>query len=63
MLTSKIVWHPYPDEKPITNGSYLITYENRAVTGEYFNGSFIYDNWVTAWAEMPEPYGGEADGN
>lgn len=67
MSETKIVWHPYPKEKPKRVGDYLVTI-NRAPDGKeiavrYFDGAYFRfsSKKIEAWAELPEPYKPEAD--
>lgn len=66
MSENKVVWHPYPQEKPKENKTYLVTLR-RLTMGGYqfkigiyraFNEDFFNEDLckVIAWAEMPEPY-------
>lgn len=67
----KVDWHPWPKEKPNEIGHYLITYidkwnENKKYVCErlYLNeNSWLFGERLEciAWAEMPEPYKGEAN--
>lgn len=58
----RIEWHPYPEEKPTKEGTYLVTkkYEEEvciATSGfSIVFGSFCGGRFVTAWAELPKPY-------
>ena len=60
MSETKIVWHPYPKEKPIEFTWCLITSlsGNRKVSIRMFGKTqfSIRDDEVIAWAELPEPY-------
>lgn len=60
MSETKTVWHPYPQEKPKEDGSYLITtiycHIPEVISENYENGEFNLDAFVVAWAELPEPY-------
>ena len=67
MSENKVVWHPYPQEKPEGAEEYLVTincgYFNIQTTSYWKDGKFIdYENEprklcsIIAWAEMPEPY-------
>lgn len=66
---TKIVWHPYPEEKPKEEKQYLISFYNCTrkrcgVDIDFYNPEQdvwdVYDDGaytrVTAWAEQPEPY-------
>lgn len=53
-------WHPYPKEKPTSEGFYLTTelyfQEIRLVNEyKYENGDFESGN-VIAWTELPKPF-------
>ena len=76
MSEAKIVWHPYPEEKPKVPGCYLITmkypsYEDdkdssdfEVVIGYWYCKRFYIsakDKNVLAWADSPEPYRPEDD--
>lgn len=65
---TKVIWHPYPQEKPSKEKIYLVTVVDKVpfvVEAKYFSekkkfsdvhmGDF-FDECVTAWAEKPEPY-------
>ena len=62
MNESKIEWYPYPKEKPPKNKSmYMVSVKagNKTFTGalKWLKRKFMFcDKFVTAWAEMPEPY-------
>lgn len=69
MSETKIVWHPYPEEKPTEEKQYLISFyvykEKRSgVDIDFYNPGHdvwdIYDDGVYtnvyAWAEEPEPF-------
>ncbi len=57
---SEPIWHPYPQDKPTEEKSYLVTREG-AITGnlyekcKYFWEGFVIGG-VIAWAELPKPY-------
>lgn len=63
-----IEWHPYPQEKPTEEGSYLVTirmfcrdgfdeeYERRFVQMDVFDLGYFWKAGVVAWAELPKPY-------
>lgn len=70
-----INWHPYPQEKPKESGMYIITLRGDPCTNfgfwfakeEFWSHDRYYNmyDWlecahITAWAEMPKPYGEEA---
>lgn len=64
---SKVIWHPYPEEKPIEKGDYLVTIRSmgdklRITSIDYYDKSFDYDDLICAWAELPEPYKGNYNG-
>lgn len=54
------VWHPYQKEKPPKNKRYIVTVVY--CDGETDVGSLLWQgtgigwSYVTAWAELPEPY-------
>ena len=69
MSETKIVWHPYPKEKPTEEKQYLISFyvykEKRSgVDIEFYD--LDHDHWeiyddgvytiVNAWAESPDPF-------
>ena len=68
MSENKVIWHPYPNEKPKNNSDipYLVTWLFDGVLGKepvvdmfyYEDDSFKWNqnNEVIAWAEIPEPY-------
>ena len=64
MRESKIVWHPYPEEKPKKVDQYLVSVNmgNESFTSTSYwisrENVFedIWDECIYAWAEMPEPY-------
>lgn len=61
-------WHPYPQEKPLKSGDYLVTLKYTAnytkmadydpEFDEWRGNDYMYipNNCVSAWAELPEPY-------
>lgn len=66
---TQVDWHPYPDEKPSKEDSYLVTRKSILPKdeGRIFVGTLPWDEedeqWrhcynapVLAWAELPEPY-------
>lgn len=59
---TKVIWHPYPKEKPKMEGEYLVTsvFGNikEVVIGYFESGRFDneFDYCVKAWAEKPGPY-------
>ena len=66
---TKIDWHPYPDEKPESEGWFLLTLKLGDLThisiGLFFGKKFIgfemgnlfrADDFLLAWSELPEPY-------
>lgn len=71
MSENKVIWHPYPQEKPKKNDSYLITIKRRDsilfVCQDIFNDNikaFRFEGYPTfekviAWTEIPKPYQGE----
>ena len=65
--TDCIVWHPYPQEKPTREDSYLVTLGDSDTGNLYVTTSgYFYDRFtfecVTAWAELPKPYEEGAEG-
>lgn len=69
MNETKVVWHPYPEEKPTQEKQYLISFYVYKKKRSGVDIDFYYpehDAWdvyddgvytiVTAWAEMPEPF-------
>lgn len=69
MSETKIVWHPYPKEKPTEEKDYLISFHDWAekrngVAFDFYNLKHdawdVYDDGlytnVYAWAEKPEPF-------
>ncbi len=69
---TQVDWKPWPKEKPKECKEYLITCfdgirEDLCVNFDYFDpkrGWDLFDkdgDKVTAWAELPEPYKGEAN--
>lgn len=68
---TQVDWKPWPKEKPKERGNYLITYidkwnKNKKYVCERFylsknSWSFGERLECIAWAELPEPYKGEAN--
>lgn len=64
MSENKVIWHPYPQEKPKrAREFYLVTSPDVISHGidiDYFTecNRFV-DKRVIAWAELPDPYKGE----
>ena len=64
MSESKIVWRKYPQEKPTVDDQYIVSIRLGKVsftaTADWKNvkGKFkvMFNENITAWAEMPEPY-------
>lgn len=63
-MTTKVEWHPYPEEKPSTNGLYLVTTNMCKKTyisiesfyeGEFL-GTSVFRGIILAWAELPKTY-------
>lgn len=56
----KYKWIPIGDRPPEKNDRYMTTicFENKSwVEMQYYNGEWdFFDNYVVAWAELPEPY-------
>ncbi len=71
MSESKIEWHKYPEEKPKKDDDYLVSVkiEDESFTlTSCFDTSIdafgiLSDKYVTAWAEMPEPYNPKENNN
>lgn len=59
MSENKVKWHPYPQEKPLKEGRYLVTFKhifrNFVVIRSYPNSDWDKEV-VIAWAELPKPY-------
>ena len=61
---NRFKWHKYPEEKPKKDDDYLVSVkiENESFTLTSCFDTLIdafgilSDKYVTAWAEMPEPY-------
>lgn len=71
---TQVNWHPYPEEKPSKNDSYLVTRKSTLPIddGKVFVDTLPWDeedeHWrycynapVLAWAELPEPYDPEGE--
>lgn len=61
MSETKVIWHPYPKEKPKKDKIYLITIEHNTkekivTTRSCWNGNFTPFAPIIAWAELPKPY-------
>ena len=64
MSESKIVWRKYPQEKPTVDDQYIVSIRLGKVsftaTADWKNvkGKFkvMFNETITAWAEMPKPY-------
>lgn len=63
MSENKVVWHPYPKEKPFWDDEYLLTiynglYRDIAISNYDSDDGFddFIDDEVLAWAELPETY-------
>lgn len=61
---TKIIWHPYPQEKPKIDDEYIVSIK---LGKDSFTATAIWKNVkdefqdvfnenITAWADMPEPY-------
>lgn len=74
MNETKIVWHPYPKEKPTEEKAYLISFydctrKRHGVDFDFYNpGHDVWDVYgdgvytkVYAWAEEPKPYSGSKE--
>lgn len=63
MSENKVIWHPYPQEKPKrAREFYLVTTDviSNDIDIDYFNQlNQFADKNVIAWAELPEPYNPE----
>lgn len=59
MSENKVKWNPYPQEKPLKEGRYLVTlkhiFRNFVVIRSYPNSDWDKEV-VIAWAELPKPY-------
>ena len=63
MSENEVKWHPYPEEKPLQSGDFLVTVKKAECEivmvrfyndwGEKFN---FNDKQILAWTELPEPY-------
>ena len=60
---TKVIWHPYPKEKPKRNDKYLVSIKRtkRSSTDAFYWDKLLdfgerLNEIVYAWAEMPEPY-------
>lgn len=67
---TKVNWYPYPNSYPSNSRQVLVSYNWKGLfqneeddfevsIGEYWpedNGFGKFNDYVTAWAEMPEPY-------
>ena len=59
-----IEWHKYPQEKPKKDDEYLVSVnmwnKSSTLTSHWISSKDvfkdIFDEFVYAWAEMPEPY-------
>ena len=58
MREGKILWHKYPDEKPLKDGLFLITYKfgNKKEVAIAYLTKDTNSNNLIAWAEIPKPY-------
>lgn len=59
MSENKVNWNPYPQEKPLKESRYLVTFKhifrNFVVIRSYPNSDWDKEV-VIAWAELPKPY-------
>lgn len=68
-------WHPYPEEDPPRSDDYLITVKENDRLHTYYDDyeecnikdykgyfSGFKNDCVVAWAELPEPYKGDTNG-
>ena len=59
-----IKWNPYPQEKPKEDNEYLVSVnmwnKSSTLTSHWISSKDVFkdlfDEFVYAWAEMPEPY-------
>lgn len=68
MSENKVIWHPYPEEKPPKKGYYLVSItskiesyrriyiEEYRIIGNRYMFSEIFAKDISAWAELPDPY-------
>lgn len=68
MSETKTVWHKWPEEKPPTEGRFLVTekigQDKPFVSVLRFEADPRFSSWgilfekteILAWAELPEPY-------
>ena len=64
MSESKIVWNKYPKEKPKIDDEYIVSIklgkDSFTATANWKNvkDEFqdVFNENITAWAELPEPY-------
>ena len=64
MKKVEIEWHRYPDEKPKEDDRYIITVSAKHAlftkTSNWSSRRNVFEDYwdelVTAWAELPEPY-------
>ena len=68
MKKAEIEWYPFPQEKPTVDDQYIVSIRLGKVsftaTADWKNvkGKFkvMFNENITAWAEMPRPYKEEA---
>ena len=68
MKKAEIEWCPFPQEKPTVDDQYIVSIrlgeDSFTATADWKNikGKFqdVFNENITAWAEMPEPYKEEA---
>ena len=66
MSENKVIWHPYPQEKPPKQMESYLTTMPKGIVGinTFIDSVFgLYDNEVIAWAELPEPYNPKENNN
>ena len=64
-----IDWHKYPQEKPKKDDEYLVSVnmwnKSSTLTSHWISSKDVFkdlfDEFVYAWAEMPEPYKEDCD--
>ena len=64
MSENTVKWHPFPQEKPKKDNKYLVSIKTRDygfTSTSHWIGSHdtfrdYWDECISAWAELPEPY-------
>ena len=62
MSENKVKWHPYPQEIPEKENLYIVSIKDRKksfTSASYWDRKVFgvyWDEDVTAWAELPDPY-------